>query len=89
MPIFVQLKSHDKKREYLKNIFTSTYIKDVVERSKILKDTSIMDDLLDIVSSSIDSLSNQIKLADTFMSEKNIKTSQFTISNYFYYFMIT
>ena len=79
MPIFVQLKSHDKKREYLKNIFTSTYIKDVVERSKILKDTSIMDDLLDIVSSSIDSLSNQIKLADTFMSEKNIKTSQFTI----------
>ena len=65
MPIFVQLKSHDKKREYLKNIFTSTYIKDVVERSKILKDTSIMDDLLDIVSSSIDSLSNQTKLADT------------------------
>ena len=51
----------------MKNIFTSTYIKDVVERSKILKDTSIMDDLLDIVSSSIDSLSNQTKLADTFM----------------------
>lgn len=73
----------------MKNIFTSTYIKDVVERSKILKDTSIMDDLLDIVSSSIDSLSNQIKLADTFMSEKNIKTSQFTISNYFDCFMIT
>ena len=81
MPIFVQLKSHDKKREYLKNIFTSTYIKDVVERSKILKDTSIMDDLLDTVSSSIDSLSNQTKLADTFMSEKNIKTSQFTVNN--------
>ena len=87
MPMSVQLKSHEKKSEYLKNIFTSTYIKDVIERNKILKDTSILDDLLDIISSSIGSLSNPTKLANTFMSEKNIKISQFTVSTYLDYFI--
>ena len=61
MPISVQLKNHEEKSKYLKNIFTSTYIKDVVERHKILKDVSIIDDLLDIISSSIGSLSNPTK----------------------------
>ena len=87
MPMSVQLKSYEKKSEYLKNIFTSTYIKDVIERNKILKDTSILDDLLDIISSSIGSLSNPTKLANTFMSEKNIKISQFTVSTYLNYFI--
>lgn len=87
MPLSVQLKSHEKKSEYLKNIFKSTYIKDVMERNKVLKDASVMDDLLDIISSSIGSLSNPTKLANTFMSEKNIKISQFTVSNYLDYFI--
>ena len=87
MPMSVQLSNHEKKSEYLKNVFTSTYIKDVMERNKVLKDASIMDDLLDIISSSIGSLSNPTKLANTFMSEKNIKISQFTVSNYLEYFI--
>ena len=87
MPMPVQLSNHEKKSEYLKNVFTSTYIKDVMERNKILKDASIMDDLLDIISSSIGSLSNPTKLANTFMSEKNIKISQLTVSNYLDYFI--
>ena len=87
MPMSVQLSNHEKKSEYLKNVFTSTYIKDVMERNKVLKDASIMDDLLDIISSSIGSLSNPNKLANTFMSEKNIKISQLTVSNYLDYFI--
>ena len=87
MPMSVQLSNHEKKSEYLKNVFTSTYIKDVMERNKVLKDASIMDDLLDIISSSIGSLSNPTKLANTFMSEKNIKISQLTVSNYLDYFI--
>ena len=87
MPMSVQQSNHEKKSEYLKNVFTSTYIKDVVERNKVLKDASIMDDLLDIISSSIGSLSNPTKLANTFMSEKNIKISQLTVSNYLDYFI--
>lgn len=87
MPMAVQFSNHEKKSEYLKNVFTSTYIKDVMERNKVLKDASIMDDLLDIISSSIGSLSNPTKLANTFRSEKNINISQFTVSNYLDYFI--
>lgn len=32
-------------------------------------------------------LSNPTKLANTFISEKNIKISQFTVSNYSHYFV--
>ena len=87
MPMAVQFSNHEKKSEYLKNVFTSTYIKDVMERYKVLKDASIMDDLLDIISSSIGYLSNPTKLVNTFRSEKNIKISQFTVSNYLDYFI--
>ena len=87
MPMTVQFSNHEKKSEYLKNVFISTYIKDVMERNKVLKDASILDDLLDIISSSIGSLSNPTKLANTFMSEKNIKISQLTVSNYLDYFI--
>ena len=70
MPMAVQFSNHEQKSEYLKNVFTSTYIKDVMEHNKVLKDVSIMDGLLDIISSSIGSLSNPTKLANTFRSEK-------------------
>ncbi|MCU4117245.1 ATP-binding protein [Mycoplasma zalophi] len=87
MPYVTKLNSHEQKSNYLKDIFTGTYIKDVLERNKILKDASIINDLLNIISSSIGSLTNPTKLANTFMSKKNIKISQFTISNYLDYFI--
>lgn len=87
MPLSVDLPDHEAKSRYLKGMFTGIYIKDVLERNKISKDHSIMEDLLDVVSSSIGSLSNPTKIADTFISEKNIKISQFTVSNYLEYFI--
>lgn len=87
MPLSVDLPDYEAKSRYLKGMFTGIYIKDVPERNKISKDHSIMEDLLDVVSSSIGSLSNPTKIANTFISEKNIKISQFTVSNYLEYFI--
>ena len=87
MPRIVQLEGHRKKSEYLKSIFTTTYMKDIVDRNKITKDVSIMDSLLDVISSQIGSLSNPTKLANTFMSENSSKISQNTVSNYLDYFI--
>ena len=87
MPRIVQLEGHRKKSEYLKSIFTTTYMKDIVDRNKITKDVSIMDSLLDVISSQIGSLSNPTKLANTFMSENSLKISQNTVSNYLDYFI--
>jgi len=87
MPRVTQLEGHRAKSEYLKSVFTTTYIKDVVDRNKIAKETSIIDDLLDVISSQIGSLSNPTKLANTFMSENSLKISQNTVSNYLDYFI--
>ena len=87
MPRIVQLEGHRKKSEYLKSVFTTTYMKDIVDRNKITKDVSIMDSLLDVISSQIGSLSNPTKLANTFMSENSLKISQNTVSNYLDYFI--
>ena len=71
----------------MKNVFTNTYIRDVIERNSIVKESAILDDLLDIISSSIGSLSNPTKLANIFLSERGIKISQFTVNSYLEYFI--
>ncbi len=87
MPTVVNMKDTKEKAKYLKSIFTNTYIKDIIERNKILKDMVVIDDLLDVISSSIGSLSNPNKLSNTFQSAKNIKISQFTVDKYINYFI--
>ncbi len=87
MPAVVSESDNKEKIKYLKNIFDRTYIKDIIERNRILKDTSVIEDLLDIISSSIGSLSNPSKIANTFLSSKKIKISQFTVDNYLNYFI--
>lgn len=43
-----------------------TYIKDVLERHKIINDSSDLEELLNVISSSIGSLSNPLNLSNTF-----------------------
>lgn len=83
LPAVVLLKSPEKKAEYLKNIFAETYITDIVERNKV-KNTSELEDLINLVSSSIGSLTNPKKIADTFVSNKK-KISQETVKKYLEY----
>ena len=79
-------KTHAEKSKYLVDLFRNTYIKDVIERHKILNDSSVLDDLLKIVSSSIGSLTNPTKLSNTFGSERQIAISPDTIETYLGYF---
>lgn len=86
MPFVLTFKTHAEKSKYLVDLFRNTYIKDVIERHKILNDTSVLDDLLNIVSSSIGSLTNPTKLSNTFGSERHIAISPDTIETYLGYF---
>ncbi len=56
MPFVLSKKGHEEKSKYLKGLFTKTYITDVIERNKIKNDADILEDLLNILSSSIGSL---------------------------------
>lgn len=86
MPLVLTFKTHAEKSKYLLDLFKNTYIKDVIERHKILNDSSVLDDLLNIVSSSIGSLTNPTKLSNTFGSEKHIAISPDTVETYLGYF---
>jgi len=87
MPVVLSRKTHEEKSKYLKDLFTKTYITDVVERHTILKDKEVLEGLLNIVSSSIGSLTNPTRLSNTFKSVKKIKITSETISTYLDYFI--
>jgi len=87
MPVVLSRKTHEEKSKYLKDLFAKTYITDVIERHRILNDKEVLEELLNIVSSSIGSLTNPRKLSNTFLSVKKIKISSATISNYLDYFI--
>lgn len=80
MPFVLQLDSHAQKAQYLINLFDNIYLKDIIERNRIDNKRNL-DELLDVVSSSVGSLTNPNKIADTFKS-KNIKIADDTISRY-------
>ena len=85
MPNIMNIKDYSDKSKYLKNLFDEIYLKDIIEKNDIRKDETIIDDLLNIVSSSIGSLTNPLKLSNTFKSKKNINISPVTIEKYLDY----
>ena len=84
LPPVVLLPTSEQKIELLKNLFQETYINDIVGRHSI-KNKAEFEELIDILSSGIGSLTNPKKLADTFKSKKNKTISQNTIKSYLDY----
>lgn len=83
MPLLLAKKTDSEKVSYLKELVSKTYIQDVVDRNN-LKGNIVLTTLVDILASSIGSLTNPTKLAKTFASN-DIKTSDVTISTYIDY----
>ncbi len=87
MPLILSKKTHEEKSKYLKDLFAKTYLSDVLEHNRIKNDQMILEDLLNIVSSAVGSLTNPTKLANTFQSVKQIPINANTISKYLDYFI--
>lgn len=81
MPFIINRNNDQMKSDYLISLYKEIYLKDIKERYKIKNDLK-MSELLDIISSSIGSLTNPTKLANTFKSVKNISISKNTIDSY-------
>ena len=84
LPQVAQFSAERQKAEYLKNIFTNVYIKDVVERNKI-QNVNEIGTLVDILASAIGAPTNPTKISNTFKSERGINYSNKTISNHIDY----
>lgn len=87
MPLVLSKKTHEEKSKYLKDLFAKTYLSDVLEHNKILNEQTVLEDLLNIISSSIGSLTNPTKLSNTFQSVKQVSVSANTVSRYLDYFI--
>ena len=84
MPLVLSKKDEEEKMGYLKDLFTETYIKDIKERNGI-KNDEILGELLNVISSSIGSLTNIQKLTDTFRTVGNVSVSPNTVKDYLEY----
>lgn len=84
LPQVAQLKTEEQKSEFLKELMEHTYKKDIIDRYRI-RNTEVLDDLLNILASSIGGLTNPTKLANTFESVRHEKVSHKTISAYIDY----
>ncbi len=81
MPYIMSLKKDEEKSEYLKNLFDEIYLRDIKNRYKI-RSNRHLEEILDILSSSVGSLTNPAKLENTFKSRNNAKLSVNTINSY-------
>lgn len=84
MPQLLSFKRDEEKVKYLKNLFSEVYFKDISERY-IVKLPDVLTELTDDLCSSVGSLTNAKKIADTLESVKNIKVSTSTIAKYLEY----
>lgn len=85
IPMVVLRDGVENKTAMLKRLFDEIYLKDIEIRHKV-KNTSDLEDLLNILSSSIGSLTNPEKLRNTFHSVKKSNITSMTIKKYLDYF---
>ena len=81
LPLVLRFKKPEDKIAFLKSLFEETYISDIVGRHKI-RNRAELEELLNILSSSIGSLTNPNKLSATFKSVKQKTISNATITRY-------
>lgn len=85
LPPVVLMETEKEKKNYLRTIFTTTYLRDVIEHNH-LRNSEGMQSLIRVLASSIGSSSNPKRIADTFSSKGTPMTSD-TIRSYINYLL--
>ena len=85
IPLVVLRDGVNDKAAALQNLFREIYIQDIVRRNRV-KNIGELEDLLNILSSAIGSLTNPEKLKNTFRTMKQSKITSNTIKKYLDYF---
>lgn len=81
LPQILSYRNDEQKVTYLKSLFRETYLRDIKDRYGIHKDDDL-EELIDILSSGVGSLTNPKRLADSFRSEKKSGISYDTVKSY-------
>lgn len=81
MPLIISRPNDAAKMNYLKSLFQEVYIKDIVERKRIERQ-DVLEQILDLLCSSVGSLTNPTKIANTLKSKQGYSVSANTIRTY-------
>lgn len=81
LPLVLSQKSEEAKMNYLKGQLKNVYLNDIIDRNRIQNKEQI-NAILEILASSIGSLTNPLKLSNTFRSVANLPIADKTVSNY-------
>ena len=84
LPPVLSFATPDQKGDFLKSLFEETYLSDIIDRNNI-RNKAELEELLNILSSAIGSLTNPSKLSTTFKSVKGKTISKTTIKRYIDY----
>ena len=85
IPMVVLREEAEEKAATLQNLISEIYIRDIVNRNRV-RNIGELEDLLNILSSAIGSLTNPEKLKNTFKTVKKSKITSVTIKKYLDYF---
>lgn len=86
LPLILSRGTAEEKAEYLMSLFQKVYLSDIVDRHKV-RNREELDELMDILASAVGSLTNPLKLANTFKAVKKKTISDKTLKKYMDYLM--
>lgn len=84
MPLVLSQKGDNAKADYLNWLFDQTYLTDIINRHN-LRGNDEIGEVTNILASAVGSLTNPLKLLNTFRSVKGINVAHQTVFNYLEY----
>ena len=84
MPLVWSSEKNEDREKYLKNLFEQVYLSDIINRYD-LRGKKEVGDIVNILASSVGSLTNPLRLTNTFKSELGTNISQNTVNSYIEY----
>ena len=81
MPGLLNISNDNEKKEYLKNLYSEIYIKDLVEHGKIRRE-DVLDEMLNYLAFQISSLTNPSNIANSINVKSSIKIDDALITRY-------
>lgn len=84
LPRIISMKTDEQKIKYLSDLFKETCLKDIIEHNN-LKNSTEMEDLINLLASAIGSLTNPKKLENTFRTVMQSRITDKTIKQYIDY----
>lgn len=84
LPQVALLETEEKKTDYLRGLYETTYLRDVIERNH-LRNPEGMKELVRVIASGIGSSTNPTRIANTFQSSQGVTIKRDTIKQYIDY----